>query len=258
MRNYFFLANTLPDLSVDSKPVMAFSELMVLFNENLSSSDLEEVRVLRAFYDVMNLERLLDEEELDFRANLNYNELKDELVHQEYLPKYFFNFLEKHKENEEQRLFFPELLMDYFRTESEKKKVSAFVLQFERKLRLFLLAYRAFKSNLSLDEELRFEDKNDALVGLLLSSKSIHDLDFGDEYQHLAASLDQLKENPLEEEKLILKFRFDFYTNFAIGHPFSLYNLLAFMMKLILLEDFEKHEKEDGNLILNSILKDSA
>lgn len=258
MRNYYFLSNALPELEVHSKPVISFPDLMVLFQENLSEGDLKQVKVLRLFYDILNIQRMLEHEGRDFRAHLSENELKSALVHHEFFPSYVFDYMDRYGEGEEQVEHFPELIASYYRVESETNDPASDILRFERKLRLYLVAYRARRRGDDLAEALYFEDSADPLVDELLHAKDLDSLDLGDDLQGLGELLATCEGKPMEEDEAIAKFRFSFYMNYKVGHPFSLHFLLSFMMRLMILEDFEMHDRERGEKLLNTILKDSA
>ena len=87
----------------------------------------------------------------------------------------------------------------------------------------------------------------------LLNKKDHSGFDFGHKYARLSEMLQEALGNPLQEERVINTFRFNFYSNYQVGHPFSLHFLLAFVMKLMIVEDFEGHDSIRGEQILNSI-----
>jgi len=253
MRNYYFLANALPELLIDSKPVISYKAVMTMFNENLTTSDLEQVKTLRLYYDILNIQRLIEQESFDFRANLGSNQLKDSLLNYENLPSYVFEFFEAYSENSDRIANFSKLMSFYFDEESKKGSVLSDIIQFEKELRLTLIGYRAHRLGLDLGHELRFEDQDDEIIRDLLNKKDHSGFDFGHKYARLSEMLQEALGNPLQEERVINTFRFNFYSNYQVGHPFSLHFLLAFVMKLMIVEDFEGHDSIRGEQILNSI-----
>jgi len=253
MRNYYFLANALPELLINSKPVISYNAVMTMLNENLTASDLEQVKILRQYYDILNIQRLIEEEAFDFRSNLNSNQLKDSLLNHENLPPYVFEFFEEYSESSDRIANFSKLMSSYFNIQSNKCSVLADIIQFERELRLTLIGYRAHRLGLDLAHELRFEDLDDEMITDLLNKKDHSSFDFGAKYASLSEMLQDALGNPLQEERAINTFRFNFYSNYQVGHPFSLHFLLAFVMKLMIVEDFEGHDSMRGEQILNSI-----
>lgn len=256
MKNYYFLANALPVLEIDSKPVISFAELMVLFEENLTKSDLKEVKKIRLYYDLINIERLLEEQEqLDFRGNLSENDLREALLNESILPPYVFEFFQQISEREKQLQEFPSLISRFFLVESEKKGIAAAFFKFERELKLRLVSWRSVRVGRKVADELRFEEAQDEVVSEILKGKSGGDQD---PYEKLSEALVAADKDPSKEERAIEVFRFNFYRDFAEAHPFSLSFLLAFLMRLIILETLDLQTSGRGELILNSIVKDSA
>ncbi|MDN3504820.1 MAG: DUF2764 family protein [Rhabdochlamydiaceae bacterium] len=253
MKNYYFLANALPELLIDSKPVISYMDVMTLFQENLTESDLDQVKTLRLYYDILNIQRLMEEEAFDFRSNWSSNELKESLLNYENLPPFVFEFFEEFSDVSDRIDNFSKLMSCYFDMASKKTTVLADILQFEKELRLTLIGYRAHRLDLDLAHELRFEDLESDLIIDLLAKKDHSNFDFGPKYAQLNEMLETSLGNPLKEEKALNTFRFNFYSHYQVGHPFSLHFLLAFVMQLMIIEDFEGHDSMRGEQILNSI-----
>jgi hypothetical protein len=259
MQNYYFLANELPKIEIDSAPVVSFPDLMTLYTENLKKEDLEEVKTLRLYYDIINTGRLLEKELLDFRGNYSENELKEHIASHQGLPSYVFDFLEERASDEERLKSFSELLSMYFKIEGAKKNVASDLLNFEKELALFLVGYRSFKMSKPLDKVLANEDQDSDLVRDLLARKDHSALDATNGgFKELGRALMEAKGEPHLENLAIATFKFNYYTNYQFGHPFSIKYLLPYMMQLIIIEDLYAQNEQLGGLILNSILKDNA
>lgn len=258
MKNYYFLANALPELYIDAKPVIAFYDVMTLFEENLSKRDLNQVKKLRLYYDLINIYHMLEGDELDFRSNLGVNELKEALLNEDQLPLYVFEFFNTYSEKEEQLAHFPLLISQYYRNEGQKAPVIKNFLSFEWFLKIVLSAIRAHRLEKSLEHELRFEDPLDDSIFPILAKKSYTLSDLAEVYPTLAQDLEGSLGHPLEEEYAIAEFRFNYYAKAQIGHPFSLQFLLAYAMQLMIVEDFNGYDQERGEQILNTIVKDNT
>ena len=256
MSGYYFLATSLPDLELNSKPTVAFNELMVLFKENLSTRDWKQVELLRLYYDLINIERLLRNENFDPRANLDVNELRDVILNHEYFPEYVIEFFETFTETPVQLEHFPKMVRDYFFVESKRSSTVGKIIGFDRGLRLILTALRTFKMKADLAHELRYEDGLESDIAKLLAVKDMAALDMNG-YRDLIEKLQDLK-SPVEEMQALAAFRFAFYSELQYESPFGMPYLLGFMMKLMILEDFEMQNQTAGEHVLNSILKDSA
>lgn len=258
MRNYYFLANELPKIEVDSAPVVSFPELVTLYQENLTKADLKEVNRIRLYYDITNILRLLEGEFLDPRANFSENELKERLSSKEGLPSYVFDFWDRYPTDEERLHAFPSLMSNYFHCEIKEKGVAADCLAFEKGLFLALTGYRAHRMSKPLQEVLEYEDANEEEIVGLLSRKDHSTLALEGDFKELGKALEEAKGEPDLENMAIATFKFDYYSNYQFGHPFSLQFLLPYMMQLMIIEDLYVQNEKLGGLILNSILKDST
>ena len=258
MQNYYFLANELPKLEIDSAPVVSFPDLMTLYLENLNLADLEEVKTIRLYTDIVNVGRLLEKELIDIRGNFPENDLKENLLTGEGFPAYVLDFFSAHQTDGDRLKALPLLLSTYFNVEGKKKGVAAELISFEKNLSLFLVGYRAFRMSKSLDKVLAFEDKDDTTVADLLAKKDYSQFDATGEFKELGRLLLEAQGEPDKENIAIAEFRFNYYTNYQFGNPFSIKFLLPYMMQLMIIEDLYLQNDQMGALILNSILKDNG
>ncbi len=258
MRNYYFLANALPELEINALPVISFSELMLLFEENMEHSDLKQVQRVRLYYDLINILRLLDSEAIDKRANFLESELRDNLANQDLLPEYVFEFLREHPEDEAQIHAFSELITRYYREQIEAGDMASEVLAFERGARFAVLGYRSHVTGLPLEGQISEFDRDDEFVTDMLAAKDHSQLELQEPYQELGQLLQEAGDAPAAQDYAVASFKFKHYTNLQHGNPFSLRYLLPYMMQILLLEDLHGRNKEAGMQMLGSIVKDSA
>ncbi len=117
MRNYYFLATSLPKLEIGRVPDISLQELETLLKENLTPGDLNQVRRLRNFYDILNIRAYWAGESLDYWGNLDRNELEEELLTQEQglFPPFLLAYLTENDNREERLKHFPQLLKNYDR-----------------------------------------------------------------------------------------------------------------------------------------------
>jgi Protein of unknown function (DUF2764) len=250
MANYYFLAPSLPPLTIGQKPDMEYSELAQLLAFNLTKEDFKKSVVIRRYIDLKNIRALLMEKPIDHRGNLGDKELDEALLHGMGLPDYVFDFLQKYSEEEDRIKNFAELIATYFSTESSRAQ--GFVkdyLNFEREIRLVLLGLRSKSLETDLAFELQFEDPSDPLVAHLLAQKDSEHYEPPTEYAELKALFVKPNLNPLQRYQLFLEYKFHKIAE-LIKHPlFSIDWILAYLAELTLIEHWNMLDEEKGQQI---------
>jgi len=253
MGNYFFVVPSLPPLSLKEKPELSFAELMQRLSVNLSKADLEKTKVLRRLVDIYNIRALLLEEPIDPRGNLSEKELDEALLVRASLPEYVFAFLEPFEKVTEKLKAFSGLLAAYFNAEIAKQKgFLRKLLQFERECRLVLVALRAKQLGRDLVKELQFEDPYDSFVAAILAQKDADRYDPPAEYQELKELIASSYPDPWEENLAFAQYRFRKIEEMAEGNHFSLDQVLAYMAKLMILENILELDAAKGKMILDT------
>lgn len=253
---HYFLYNFLPPLEIQTRPDIAFSQLLDSYNVNLTRQEKEKLRVIQLFTDLNNIYAHLTGGRWNSKGTLTQEELKERLEKGEDLPPYVLDFFAKYDNPKDQKRFFSEILVEYF--QSEKGKHEGFIkefLRFERELRLLLIAYRSKKIHADIIEELQFEDLNDPLVFDIIARKDAAQYEFPFEYRDLKPAIEQAGRNPLKQHFAILKYRFNHYNRFLEEAPFSLDSLLAYFVQHMILDDYYGLSKEEGKQFLDSILE---
>lgn len=122
MGNYYYVGTLLPDLRIGSRPEITFHDFKTLLKDNLSQSDYDLTRTVRAFYDIENVRALWKGEDLDFRGNYDEVELEEMLLTSVGLPRYVKDFMEKYETKDLRLRYFPAIISEYFNVESKKAK----------------------------------------------------------------------------------------------------------------------------------------
>jgi len=251
MAPLFFVETALPPITLGQAPEMSFQVLTTLFQLNLSESDLKKTQVIREYIDINNVRKFLKKEPLDLRGNLLDKDLEEALVSHEILPAYLFDYLEKYKEVGEQIRNYSEVIAKFF-TENigEYKGFLDFYLCFERDHRLIMTAYRAKHEQRDLSEELQFEDFTDPIVAFLLAQKDQPSFEFPYEYQDLGNMISEAGEEPMKQYQSLAEFRFARVHEYGERKPFTIDFLLAYMVELLIAEDFAALNKDLGKQFL--------
>jgi hypothetical protein len=253
MRNYYFLAPSLPPLSIGVKPEITFEELVARLEINLNKDDLEKTKVLRRFVDICNIRALLMEETVDPRGNLNEKELDEALLVHAVLPDYVFEFLDQFEKVADKIRNFSGLLALFFNAEIPKHKgfLRAY-LTFERECRLVLVGLRAKQLGRDVAKELQFEDPTDPLVAQILAQKDADTYDPPAEYADLKELIASSYADPWLESKAFAQYRFKKIGEIAEGKLFSIDQILCYMARLMIIENLIELNAARGNMILDT------
>lgn len=259
MKNYYYLATILPKLEIGEKPDITYQEFVTLLKENLTKSDYDKTRRLRWLYDLRNIRAYWKGEPLDYWGNLNDVELEDVLLTREggELPDYLYKFLDEHESREDRKKYFPQVLTEYFANEARES--SGFLRKFrsfERKMRLVITAYRARQLGRDLSVELQYEDPEDDIVAQLLAQKDAKTFEPPQDFEDLKRILDHNYGSPLELQKAIMQYIFDWIEDELTFDVFSINRILGYMVQFILVERTAKQDKEKGLKILDNIVKE--
>lgn len=259
MANYYFLGTLLPELHIGEPPEIGFAELDQLLKDNLSDSDYAKTRTIRNLYDISNLRAYWKGDALDPNGNFNASELEEALVTRSLLPQFIFDFMDKYESNEERLKHYPELLAIFFR--NAIKNASGFFkyyLTLERELRLILVAFRAKKLGRDVYTELQYEDPEEDFIAQILAQKDSTSYEPPEKYEEIKTLFEQYYDNPIELQKALLEYRFQKIEEKLGLELFSMDRVLAYMIELIMVERWQKMDKQKGLEIVDSMLKEPS
>lgn len=257
MTNYYFLGTLLPELHIDQPPEIGFNELEHLLHDNLSAADFAKVQTVRNYFDIFNLLAYLKNEPFGPYGNFDESDLEEALATHSRLPSYIFEYLDKYENQEERLLHFPQLLATFFNAEI-KNASDTFksYLILERDLRLILVAYRAKKLGRDIFKELQYENPEDEIVAQILAQKDAAQYVPPENYADLKPILSQYYNDPIALQKSLLEYRFAKIDEMVGIEFFSIERILVYMIKLILIENWQRLDKQKGEEIIDSMLKE--
>lgn len=258
MVEYYFIGTLLPDIKIGEEPELSFDELERLLNDNLKDADYKLAQQIRRYYSIENMRALWRQDTLEVYG-LDAHALEESMLNIELLPGYMRNFLEQHHSNEERLRFFPELLSNYFREESNQGRgfVSDY-LQFERKLHLVQTAFRSNRLNRDLSIELQFENLEDGFLQELLAQKNGKKFKAPSGFEELQDILEKHYEAPIELYRALCEYRFERLEELAGYDVFSINRILAYMVQLIIVERWLKLDRDKGNKMVDQYIKEPA
>lgn len=257
MSQYYFIGTTLPNLMLDSQPEINFIGLDRLLKDNLTQEDYDKTKVIRRFFDILNLRALWIGQEIDPRGELNAVELEEALINNAGLPDYIFEFLARYHTIGEKLHHFPALLANFFReAKQEKDPFLRKYFSFERNFRLILTAYRAKKLGRDLDMEFQYEDPEEKLISQLLAQKNEKTFTIPENFEDLKLILNKYEDNPMEMERALDEYRFNYIDQLVdMADVFSIDRILAYMAQLTVVEKWFDLDRKAGLKIVDTKAK---
>jgi hypothetical protein len=252
--SYYFLEISLPPLKIDARPEISFSEFVFRLEVNLHPKDLKKVKKLRQFIDLLNIRAMLGGQKLDPRGNLSEKELDQALLVKEGFPEYVFDVLGRWETNSAKFQNFSAVLAAFFKEEVKKSKgflKNYFV--FEREYRLVLTALRALNLGRDLAETLQFEELNDPFVAQILVQKDMGSYELPMEYAELKQIFASSGPDAGKQHKAFTEWKFAKVEEMAMK-PFSIDAILSYMVRLMLVEDWQALDEERGKEALKVCL----
>lgn len=258
MAQYYFIGTMLPVLSFDVPPDISFETLDTLMRNNLSQHDYAKTKVMRSFFDLLNLRALWLEEEIDSRGELNKMELEEALVNNIGLPDYVYEFFARYHTVGERLHHFPYLLSKFFQTAAqEKDPFLRNYFNFERELRLVMTGFRAKKLGRDLSDELQYEDPEEDLIAHLLAQKDAKVFEPPEKYQELKILFEKYGDDPFLLQRSFDEYRFNYIDQLVdMSDVFSIERILAYMAQLFIVQMWFDFDKKKGMEILDTIVKE--
>ncbi len=251
MDNYFFLAPSLPPLLLRDKPDLSFEELRLRLTVNLDKSDLILAKTLMRFTDICNICNLFMEEPIDSRGTMSEKELDEALLVRAGLPDYVFEFLDQFEKTQDRVRQFSALLARFFQEEIPRLK--GFLKKyftFEREWRLVLVGIRAKQIGRDIARELQFEDFADPFVAQILAQKDADRYDPPMEYSELSQLITATYPDAWEQHRAFAEYRFKKIEEMVEDSQFSIDVILAYMARLMIVEQCNELDEEKGQMIL--------
>lgn len=253
---YYFLGTLLPELKIGETPEIGFREFRQLLKENLSDKDFAATSTVRNLYDILNVRFYWNDESIDRLGNLSESDLEEAFATQSMLPPYVFDFMNKYDSKSDRLTHFPALLATFFTEEIDK--ASGFFkayLVLEREIRLVLSAFRVKKLKRDLLQEFQYEDPEEPFIAQILAQKDAVIYEPPEAYEELKIIFEKYQNQPLELQKALIEFRFNKIEEMLGLDFFSLDRILAYLIELILVEQWQQMDQQKGAAKVDAMLK---
>jgi hypothetical protein len=258
MKHYYFIGTMIPLLTFDAQPEITFEEYQTLLSDNLSEKDFDKVVAVRKFFDILNLRSLWMGQPFDPRGTMAPLDMGEALMSGTGFPAYVFEFIDAHEKSADRLRHFPQLLSKFFKSgEINKDPFLRRYFNFERELRLVLTAFRAKKLGRDLNVEMQYEDPEEDLIAQILAQENAEIYEPPEKYQELKWVFNKYGDDPLQLQKALDEYRFNTIENMVdMSDTFSIERLLAYLMQLILVEEWFEFDAGKGKEIVDIIAKE--
>lgn len=257
--NYYYLITSLPELSLQDKSLdftgVSFREHIIEF---LTDADLETIRPLDYVYDIRNLAGLAGggRYEHDERGFYSEEDLKAGLTAPEMLPSFMEAFIyetNKHRDSTGYKELLNDLTARFIAWARDlENPFLKMWFDFDHNLRNILAGLNCRK--------FEYDIENEVLGGHFEARKIIRnkDRDFGLEkvIDYVETAVANFHESDIAlREAAIDQMRWDYIESLEEAHHFDLENVMAYALKIRLIERNLKGNSESGRLQLDHMLK---
>jgi len=265
--NYYALVAGLPDILLEDKKVVHSSiEFREILKEELRSYDFEMVKLLYMPFDHKNLLNLLfkKEAEWDRRGNFSRDDMEMfqdrknyELAETMNLPDYLVDFLNDfHGTEDIENYYEAELLLNnsyYTYLSQSKNKFLRDVVRYQSVVGNIMVALNGRKYDIAFENNLVGDDD---LTAALKKSRS-RDFGLANEVSGIEQLIQIFEMNNLLERELKLDYhKWQFLDESTFFNYFSIEKVLAFVIKLFIVERWMDLDNEKGKEMFNQLLND--
>ena len=260
-QNYYYIIAGLPDLTLDQgKLQFGTPELREELKAGLSDSDYALFQHLLLVYDNMNLQAVMRKQEKDEAVEEGvffWDTIAAAMDQPELLRPYMAKFIKSQQsetplhpelspENELTTLYYDEMV-------AMKHKFLSKWFDFELNLKNALLVITAKNNDISYDNQIIMANK----AALKIARSNARDLGLAGEWPWIEKVL-QIAELPdlLARERAIDLMRWDYLDEYNTFNYFSLEVLLAYYIKLGIIERWLKLDKATGEEMFRQLLGD--
>jgi hypothetical protein len=264
-RSYYYLVAGLPDIVLDNtKKGLTLDAFISDVSEQIHENDVSLLSLFRLPFDNKNLVNLLEKQEKKFdeRGNFSQDILEQEIKQPDSLPFYMKTFLEAYKE---EKLPFPELSfedqLNWLFYDEATDHDNPFIrdwLIFDLDLRNVLAGLNCRKMARNREGDFSLAQsiicKND--VTELIHKSNAPDFSLSNKLPWIEKVVSLNSDDLVEYEKSIDTLRWDILNELTIFTYFQIETILAFIVKLDMVERWQKLDPETGKEKLEKLLSE--
>lgn len=256
MERYYFLLCAFPSLSIGTIPEISQEFIDQLIRANVREKDFRDVFLFRLYQDLCNLKFLWSKKPIQLGGNFQEQELESILLKKEIFPSYVFDFMEKHEDRLYRLKNFSYLISRFLQEQSDRcSGFLSFYFRFEREWKIILTALRAKNLKRDLRRELQYEDLTDPLVEFFLAQEEREVLEVPSEFEELKVLFLKHDADPIGLYRHFLEYKFQKIEEISKNYFFTKDNLLAYLAKFSLVQEWAQLSEERGKKVLESLEK---
>ena len=257
--NYYCLIAGLPEISPDDKKLsLSVQDLRTYLNDYLTKKETDIINLFFYPNDNAQILRLLQKQEpdSDLQTVFTASQLEDEIQDPMFVPIYIKEYLlDLKKEDKEVSNRLPEVeLSERYRNFmlSQKEKLVKKYAEFSLNIRNLITALNCRKYHLDIEKEVI----GDSYFVNQLKTSRAKDFELSDDYPYVDKVLALFeKDNTAEREYRIDMLYWEFLDEMTGHKYFTFDNVIAFMLKLMILERWSKMTTEQGKKIFRELLE---
>lgn len=256
--NYYCLIAGLPEISLDDKKLtLSVQDLRVYLSDYLTDKEMDVVNLFFLPNDNAQIIRLLNKQEPDptlhtvFDAIQLEHEIEDPMFLPSYLKDYLLDLQKEDYEasNKLQETVLSEKYWNFMLT--QKNNLVRKYAEFSLNIKNLLTALNCRKYHLDIDKEVICDTE----FSRQLKTSRAKDFELTDDYPYVDKVLTLFeKDNIADREYSIDMLFWDFLDDATETKYFTFDNVLAFMLKLMILERWSKMTTEEGRRIFEILL----
>jgi hypothetical protein len=259
-RNYYYLVAGFPDIVLDQKKIpFSLAELKQELKYHLHPDDYRLVEYLFLEYDNINFLNLLQKKDAEFIPLGNYDEnfFTDEIKEPEKMPVYMKKFLEDYREENPEQ---PKLSLE---NQLTWLYYDFMISQKNEFLKEWFTSLRDVKNIFAIYNSRKFGiDIETQMIGdyeLTDAAKRTASKDFGmaNELPYIDQVIGIYENTDIVEQEMTFDlFKWNYLDKLNTFNYFSIEQILAFVIKFIMVERWTKLETENSKEIFKKMLND--
>ena len=257
--NYYCLIAGLPEISPDDKKLsLSVQDLRTYLNDYLTKKETDIINLFFYPNDNAQILRLLQKQEPDYDLQTVFtaSQLEDEIQDPMFVPIYIKEYLlDLQKEDRESANRLPEVELSerYWNFMlSQKEKLVRKYAEFSLNVKNLITALNCRKYHLDIEKEVI----GDSFFTKQLKTSRAKDFELSDDYPYVDKVLALFeKDNTAEREYRIDMLYWEFLDEMTEHKYFTFDNVIAFMLKLMILERWSKMTSEQGKKIFRELLE---
>ncbi len=257
--NYYCLIAGLPEISPDDKKLsLSVQELRAYLKDYLTKKEFDTINLFFYPNDNTQILRLLQKQEADpnLQTVFTASQLEDEIQDPIFVPSYLKDYLlDLQKEDKPMSNRLPEVELSErywnFMLSQPNKLVKKYA-EFSLNIKNLITALNCRKYHLDIEKEV----VGNSYFATQLKTSRAKDFELSDEYPYIDKVLALFeKDNTAEREYRIDMLYWEFLDESTEHKYFTFDNVIAFMLKLMILERWSKMTTEQGKKIFRELLE---